>query len=247
MKNSARSKRGPKPLALVTGGASPLGSAISRALAQAGYDLVLHYGSSKARALELADELREGGAKVFLLQADLRKPASLARALARGPRDLSRTSLLVNNASFFGPTPAFNEKAWDAILHINLLSPYALSEALRPQLQNNKGSVVNITDIYGAHPLLKDHPAYCASKGGLITLTRFMASQWGPGVRVNGVSPGVISFPAHYGAAKKKKLAEKSALKRGGAPEDIARAVLYLAEQPFVTGQILNVDGGRFL
>lgn len=242
-----RLKAGFKPVALVTGGASSLGSVISRTLAKAGFDLILHYGKSLQPTLELQKRLRGEGFESLLIQADLGRPESLSNLARRAPRHFARLGLLVNNASLFEPTAVFNAKDWRRILSVNLLSPYAFGEAARPFLAKNQGNIVNITDIYGEHPLLRDHSAYCLSKGALITATKFMAAQWSPLVRVNAVSPGVISFPAHYGAGKKKKLIAKAALKRSGSPEDIAQAVLFLARNSFITGEVLKVDGGRFL
>ena len=238
-----------KPTALITGGASTLGRVISLSLAQAGYDLILHYGRSLAPTRELQAELKAFGCESTVFQANLGHPGTLAKVALKAPGYFERLKLLVHNASMFDKTSSefFDEKSWKRILNINLLSPYALSCALHPLLEKNGGSIVHIADIYGEHPVLKEHSAYCVSKGGLITLTKFLAGEWGPGIRVNAVSPGVISFPGNYSASKKKGLARKSALKRGGKPEDIAEAVLFLSQSTFITGQVLNVDGGRFL
>jgi pteridine reductase len=116
-----------------------------------------------------------------------------------------------------------------------------------PWLQKHRGVMVNITDIYGEMPILKDHAAYSASKAALIFLTRYLALALGDQVRVNAVSPGVITFPGHYTSAQQKKLIQKSALKRQGKPEEIAQAVWFLYSNQFVTGQVLRVDGGRFI
>jgi pteridine reductase len=243
------SKTGLKPTAFVTGAASTMGRAISLELAQGGYDLILHYGRSLEPTRKLQGDLRELGCESVVLQADLEHPGALSRVGMKAHRHFKRLKLLVHNASLFDETSSdfFDEKSWKKILNINLLAPTAISLALHPFLEKNKGNIVHITDIYGEHPALKNHSAYCVSKGGLITMTKFLAAEWGPGVRVNAVSPGVISFPKNYTALKKKKLTQKSALKKGGTPEDVARAVLFLSQNPFVTGQVLNVDGGRFL
>lgn len=240
---------GLKPTAFITGGASTLGRAISFALAGGGYDLILHYGRSLAPTRKLQEDLKPLGCESILVQADLGHPAALSKIASKTGRYFKRLKLLVHNASLFDKTSTdfFDEKSWKRILDVNLLSPYALSCALHPYLKSNKGNIVHITDIYGAHPVLKDHAAYCVSKGGLITVTKFLAGEWGPQVRVNAVSPGVISFPENYSAARKKQLAQKSALKRAGKPEDVAEAVLFLSQNSFLTGQVLNVDGGRFL
>jgi pteridine reductase len=238
------------PVALVTGGASALGGAISRGLAQKNYRVVLHYGTSVQKTKELEAELKGAGVKTLLVQADLRKPTAARAIVKKIIGVFGRLDLLVNNASLFKPTFDSGRvvlKGWPEIFNINLFSPYVLCREAYPWLKKVKGSVVNVTDIYGEHPVLKNHAAYCLSKGGLITLTKFLAAQWGPDVRVNAVSPGVISFPRNYTAQKKKKLSEKSLLKRGGVPNDIANTVLFLTQNNFVTGQILHVDGGRFI
>ncbi len=242
-------RTGLKPAAFVTGGASTLGRVISLSLARAGYDLILHYGRSLDPTRKLQAELKTLGCESTVFQADLGRPGTLAKAALKAPGYLKRLKLLVHNASIFDKTSSevFDEKDWKRILDINLLSPYALSCALRPFLKKNKGNIVHITDIYGEHPVLKEHSAYCVSKGGLITVTKFLAGEWGPEVRVNAVSPGVISFPKNYSASKKKQLAQKSALKRGGKPEDVAQTVLFFSQSTFITGQVMNVDGGRFL
>ncbi len=249
MKKISQKKRRLNPAAFVTGGASTLGRVISLSLAHAGYDLILHYGRSLDLTRKLQAELKSMGCESTAVQADLGRPGSLAKAVVKAPGYLKRLKLLVHNASIFDKTSSevFDEKDWKRILGINLLSPYALSCALHPFLKKNSGNIVHIADIYGEHPALKGHSAYCVSKGGLITLTKFLAGEWGPRIRVNAVSPGVISFPENYSASKKKHLAQKSALKRGGKPEDIAEAVLFLSQSAFITGQVLNVDGGRFL
>jgi pteridine reductase len=252
MKNSSQKKdlyARNRPTAFITGGASTLGRVISLSLARAGYDLILHYGRSLDPTRKLQMELKSMGCESAAFQADLGRPGTLAKAALKAPGYLKRLKLLVHNASTFEKTSSetFDEKNWKRILDINLLSPYALSCVLRPFLKKNGGNIVHITDIYGEHPVLKEHSAYCVSKGGLITVTKFLAGEWGPQIRVNAVSPGVISFPENYSAGKKKRLTRKSALKRGGKPEDVAQAVLFLSESAFITGHVVNVDGGRFL
>ncbi len=127
------------------------------------------------------------------------------------------------------------------------MSPFALAVAAKPPLKETHGSIVNITDIYGELPILKDHAAYSASKAALIFLTKFLAEEFAPEIRVNAVSPGVISFPEEYGAPEKKKLIQRTALKRQGTPEEIADAVWFLSSNRFITGQVLKMDGGRFV
>jgi pteridine reductase len=132
-------------------------------------------------------------------------------------------------------------------LNVNLLAPYFLTVLAEPWLRKTRGSVVHITDIYGESAFLPGYPAYAASKSALVFLTKYLASSMAPDVRVNAVSPGVISFPQAHSPAKRRKLLRKTALRRQGTPEDIAQAVYFLATQTFVTGQVLRVDGGRFI
>ena len=236
-------------VALVTGAASNLGSAISFKLARQGMRLALHYGKSSLKTIRLQKELASWGAETLLLKADLSKP-SQSETLVRGVlRRWGRLDLLVNNASRFVPTPLAegNWNQWGDLYRINALSPCALAVAAKPFLAKAGGSIVNITDIYGELPVLQSHPAYSASKAALLFMTKFLARELAPAVRVNAVSPGVISFPEKYSPSRRRKLIEKTALKRQGTPQDIAEAVWFLASNPFMTGQVLRVDGGRFI
>ena len=241
--------RGSKPVAMVTGGASFLGRAISLKLALEGYDLILHYQKSLDKTKKLADEARLLGAVVLLIKADLRKVDGLS-ALVQSPiRRFNRLDLLVNNASLFFPTPLSNNRLsqWRELFQVNLFSPYFLVKAVAPWLRKTRGCVVNLTDIYGENPILKNYSGYSASKAGLISVTKSLAGELGPLIRINAISPGAIFIPENYKDKQKKALIERSALKRQGTPEDIADAVHFLATQKFVTGQVLRVDGGRFL
>jgi pteridine reductase len=237
-----------RPVFLVTGASSPIGQAISRKIALNGGSVAIHYQSSRNRAKQLSKELNQLGAGTFLCSCDLNHPQKTDQLVQRVVRHWGRLDALVNNASLFQPTPLGKSTPgdWERIFRINTLSPYFLTVAAFPWLQRAKGVVIHITDVYGSHPTLRDHGAYCASKAALVALTRFMAREMGPEVRVNAVSPGAITFPASYSLARKKKILKGSALERMGSPEDIASAVLFMAKHPFLTGQVLNVDGGRF-
>ncbi len=237
-----------KPVFLVTGGSSPIGEAIVRRIVKAGGAVALHYQRSFSRARKLREDLQSHGASVFLCSADLNDPEQAGRLVRQVVRQWGRLDVLINNASLFIPTPPEKSRTstWERIFRINTLAPYFLSAAALPWLQAARGSVVHITDIYGSHPILKDYGAYCASKAALIALTRLMAREMGPEVRVNAVSPGAITFPHRYTHAQKKKILQRSILEKMGRPDDIAWAVLFAAQHPFLTGQVMDVDGGRF-
>ena len=235
------------PVALITGAASTLGAAISRKLAQKGFCLALHYGKSRGKVLRIQKELSSVGVESLLVQADLSRPTRVGPMLHRLVRQWGRLDLVVNNASLFKPTPIMKSdwKNWTKLLNINSLSPYALAVAARPWLKVTRGSIVNICDIYGELPVLKDYAAYSASKAALLFITKYLAVEFAPAIRVNAVSPGVISFPKGYGDRKRRKLIQRSSLKRQGTPAEIAEAVWFLASNQFITGQVLKVDGGR--
>jgi pteridine reductase len=241
-------------VALVTGAAQRIGAAIARELHAAGCNVLLHCRSSRAEADALAAELnamRRDSAAV--LQADLTQLPQVEQLAAAAIAHWSHIDLLVNNASGFFPTPVgtVNEPEWDSLFASNLKGPFFLSQALVPALRERRGAIVNIVDVYAELPLAQ-HAVYTMAKAGVAMMTRALAQELGPDVRVNGVAPGVILWPAEenpeLGGAKAEALLAQTALKRIGDPADIARAVRYLGlEAGYVTGQILAVDGGRTL
>jgi pteridine reductase len=237
-----------KPVALVTGAAGSLGRAICLKLAQNGYDLALHGRQTRSDLWALAHEVEFAGAKVALYAADLSHPATAASLIDRAVRNFGRLDLLVNSASEFFETPRGGRPGdWDVLFRTNAVTPYYLARSASIHLAKTGGSVVNLVDVYAEHPVLTDHPAYLASKAALLTLTKVLARELSPKVRVNGVSPGAITFPSSYTSAQRRKIAHKSLLKKAGTPEDVADAVSYLASASFVTGELLRVDGGRFV
>jgi pteridine reductase len=235
---------------LVTGSAKRVGAAIARRLHAAGATLALHYRSARTEADALAAELnglRPDSAAIF--QADLvdtgRLPALVEAVISR----LGRLDGLVNNASSFFPTPvgSIGEAAWDDLVGSNFKAPLFLSQAAAPYLRKSRGAIVNITDIHAERPL-KGYALYCAAKGALLTLTRALAIELGPEVRVNAVSPGAILWPSdgQFPDADRSAIVEHTLLKREGTPEDIASTVHFLlCGTSYMTGQVLNVDGGR--
>jgi len=238
-------------VALVTGAAARIGASIAAALHGRGCDLLLHCNSNRAGADSLAerlDDARPGSVEV--IQADLSGQASFDALADQIHAAFGRLDVLVNNASRFYATPVGSTLAWqwEDLLNSNLRGPWFLVQAVLPDLQASRGSVVNILDVHAERPM-RGHAVYCISKAGLAMMTKALASELGPAVRVNGVSPGAILWPEVEPAeAEKRSILGRTTLARLGEPADIASAVVYLAlDAPFVTGQILAVDGGRSL
>lgn len=238
-------------VALVTGGAKRVGAAICRRLHAAGANVLVHYRSSAAEARALESELgalRPGS--VRLVQADLLKSAAPGELVKEAVRTWGRLDALVNNASSFYPTPlgGITDKAWDDLIGTNLKAPLFLSQAAARELRRARGSIVNIVDIHAEFPM-KNHVVYTAAKGGLLALTRSLARELGPEVRVNGVAPGTILWPENdtwQDEVARQRIINQTALKRIGDPDDIAKAVEFLiCAAPYVTGQVIAVDGGR--
>jgi pteridine reductase len=236
---------------LVTGGARRVGAAISRRLHAAGANLIVHYRSSAAEARALRDELCDARAgSVTLLQADLLKAAHLAALVKDAVKAHGRLDALINNASSFYATTLgeITDSAWDDLVGTNLKAPLFLSQAAARELRKAHGAIVNIIDIHAEFPM-KNYVVYNVAKGGLLALTRSLARELGPEVRVNGVAPGTILWPdddAWKDEVARQRIMHQSALKRIGEPDDIAKAVEFLlTAAPYVTGQVLAVDGGR--
>jgi pteridine reductase len=236
---------------LVTGGAKRVGAAICRRLHAAGASLLVHYRSSaiEARALQVELQSRRGDS-VAVAQADLLKVASCAQLVKAALKQFERLDAVVNNASSFFPTAVgeITEQAWDDLVGTNLKAPLFLAQAAAVELRRNHGCIVNLIDIHADRPM-RNHAVYTAAKGGLAALTRALARDLGPEVRVNGIAPGTIVWPdddTWRDEVARQRIINQSALKRIGEPDDIARAVQFLiADAPYVTGQIIAVDGGR--
>ena len=235
---------------LVTGAARRLGSAIARELHATGANLMLHYRQASAAAAALASELNSvRPASAACLQADLLDVEALPRLVADTVTRFGRLDALVNNASSFFPTPlgTIDLASWDDLIGSNLKAPLFLTQAAAPHLIAAQGSVVNITDIHAERPLAA-YPLYCAAKAGLLGLTRALAIELAPRVRVNAVAPGPILWPDSgvFDNAARQDIVAHTLLQRAGCPQDIARAVCYLLnDADYITGQVINVDGGR--
>jgi pteridine reductase len=235
---------------LITGAARRVGAAIARRLHGAGANLMLHYHVSERDAQALQAELNASRAdSVALVQADLLNAPGLTEIVRNTLARFERIDALVNNASSFYPTPVgeITGEQWDDLMGTNLKAPLFLSQAAAPHLKKTGGVIVNIADIHAERPL-KSYLVYSVAKAGLAGLTRALARELGPEVRVNAVAPGPILWPedGSFDAVSRQRVISHTLLKRVGEPDDIARAVYYfIAEAPYVTGQVLAVDGGR--
>jgi pteridine reductase len=238
---------------LITGAAKRIGAELARTLHHHGYNIVIHFGQSVAEAAKLETELNVlRPLSACRIQADLNSLVDV-QVLAQQTLDRwHRLDVLINNASRFYPTPVESATAeiWDDLFHSNLRAPFFLSKILAPALKKQGGCIINLVDIYAERPL-EGYSIYNLTKAGLAMLTKTLAKELGPGVRVNGVAPGAVLWPAD--AAKledvaKQKILQRTALKTAGKPEDICNAVLFLIEKSsYITGQVINVDGGRSL
>jgi pteridine reductase len=235
-------------VALVTGGARRVGRAIVLELARSGCDVAVHYHRSHDDAETLATALADLGCQCELLSDDLADTAAPGRLVDRTVDRFERLDILVNNASVFDPQRIedFDVAAWERIMRVNLTAPAGLAAAAHRYLRaTGRGKIVNLCDIAAERPW-PSHIPYCASKAALVSLTRSLARALAPDVQVNGVSPGIAVFPDDYDEATRQKLIAKVPLGRSGTPDDIARTVRFLVDEAhYVTGQIINVDGGR--
>jgi pteridine reductase len=234
---------------LITGAARRVGAAISRTLHAAGANVALHYRRSVVEATALANALNDARPdSATLVQADLLDVTELHPLVESAVRSFGQLDVLVNNASSFYPTAIgeITEGDWDDLVGTNLKAPLFLSQAAAPALRLTHGLILNLADIHGLRPLRR-YTTYCVAKAGLIMLTKSLARELGPYVRVNAIAPGPVMWPEDgTDKALQKKIIDRTLLKRSGSPEDVARAALFFcAEAPFITGQVLAVDGGR--
>lgn len=237
------------PVALITGAAQRIGATIARHLHQRGLAIALHYHRSQAPAAALKEELEQARPdSVQLIQADLNESRQLARIIQQVEQWRGRLDLLVNNASSFYPTPLsqLTGEQWDDLMGTNLKAPFFLAIEAAPLLRASRGAIINLVDIHADRPL-KNHPVYSMAKAGNAMMVKSLARELGPEIRVNGVAPGAILWPEQaMSDPVKQEILARTALERTGTPADIAGAVCFLAlEAPYVTGQILAVDGGR--
>ncbi|HEY0892860.1 MAG TPA: pteridine reductase [Cellvibrio sp.] len=242
-------------VALVTGAAKRIGAEIVRQLHKENFNLVIHYHHSEKAAQELADELNEERENsAIFIAADLNNPEQVSRLAERAQQQWQRIDLLVNNASSFYPTPIgeTSDEDWNELINSNLKAPFFLAQALAKKLGEHHGCIINIADIYADKPL-KKHSVYSIAKAGNVMLTKTLAQELAPVVRVNGIAPGAILWPDdnhkkpedRLSDDNKEKMLAKIPLQQRGQAQDIARTILFLTQSPYITGQILTVDGGR--
>ncbi|TVR60958.1 MAG: SDR family oxidoreductase [Gemmatimonadales bacterium] len=235
-------------VALVTGGAVRIGRAISLGLAEAGYDVVVNYHSSQAEAASVSRQIREAGRHCIATRGDVSR-AGEVEALAQEVRtEFGRLDLLVNNASIF-PQKALldvEEAEWDRVMEVNLKGPFLMVKATADLLTAARGCVINLVDLSAFQPWV-DYPHHAVSKAGLLHLTRVMARAMAPRVRVNAIAPGSVLPPDDYDQEDNERSRSRAALGSLGSPEDVVRTVLFLDRSPFITGEVIVVDGGRLL
>jgi pteridine reductase len=236
---------------LITGGAKRVGAATARLLHASGASLMIHYRSSVDEARALQNELNAlRPDSVALIQADLLDIGGLPSLINKTVATFGGLDVLVNNASSFYPTPVgtITMKDWDNLMGSNLMAPLFLSQAAAPELRKRHGCIVNIADIHAERPM-KSYVVYSVAKAGVVGLTKSLARELGPTVRVNAIAPGPIMWPEddpNFDQVSRQRIVSHTILKTAGGPDDVARAVRFFAiDAPFVTGQILAVDGGR--
>ncbi|MDH5446266.1 MAG: pteridine reductase [Gammaproteobacteria bacterium] len=237
-------------VALITGAAHRIGAETARTLHAEGMRLVLHYRHSRKAAQALQKELNDARAdSVILVQADLLTTNGLPTIIQQCIDSFGQLDVLINNASTFYPTQigSVNEDQWEDLIGSNLKAPFFLSQAAAPYLAKQQGCIINIVDVHADRPL-KTYPVYSTAKAGLVMLTKAMAVELGPDIRVNAVAPGAILWPENIDEVTKQRIVNRTVLKRKGEPHDIANAILYLIKDAgYMSGQVLTVDGGRSL
>jgi len=238
-------------VALITGGARRVGAEIARVLHAHSMHLVIHYRSSKDDAHALQAELEKHRPKsVSLVKGDLLEVAQMPGIVKEAVAAFGRLDALINNASSFYPTPVgqATEEQWDDLIGTNLKAPFFIAQAAAPHLKQAHGCIVNIADIHGERPI-KQYPIYSAAKAGLVMLTKSLARELAPDVRVNAIAPGTILWPegeAELSADQQQAMLARIPLRRSGSPDDIARTALFLIRDAgYISGQVIAVCGGR--
>lgn len=235
---------------LITGAAQRVGAAIARHLHAAGMNTVIHYLNSRQSAEALAAELNQNRpGSAWAIGADLCDMTALPTLIDDTIACSGRLDVLINNASAFYPTPLgkLTESNWNELMDVNLKAPLFLAKHAIEELRARQGCIINLTDIYAERPL-NDYSIYSASKAGLVMLTKALAKELAPDIRVNAVSPGAVLWPEDMGSAAKQEILSHIPLGHRGDPDDVAKAVIFLIrDADYITGEVLTVDGGRTL
>ena len=236
---------------LITGAAKRIGKEMALSFFNKGWDIVIHYNSSKEEAEALADQMNsERNNSAMLVQANLDNTNEVEMLVEKILSKNGSIDALINNASTFYPTPigTFSEENWNALMGSNLKAPLFLIQSFHKELEKNKGFIINVTDI-NVDRALVNHSIYLAAKSGLQTLTKSLAKELAPNIRVNAIAPGAILEPPNtdWTAEQKNNIINAVPMKRMGTEKDIVDAAIYLSEAEYVTGQILNIDGGKSL
>jgi pteridine reductase len=235
-------------VALVTGGAVRVGRALSLGLAEAGFNVVVHYNTSEGAAREVERKITGLGRRTLLASGDVSASRDITRIAGQVEREFGRLDVLVNSASNFYATPVMDvtEDEWDRVMAVNLKAPFLLAQATGRLLAESRGCIVNILDL-SAVQAWTSHPHHAVSKAGLLHLTRVLAKAMAPHVRVNAVVPGTVLPPEGYDAEALERERRRTPLGTLGTPQDVVRTVLFLQASPFITGEMILVDGGRHL
>ena len=238
-------------IAIVTGGAKRIGASICRRLHKSNINLIIHYKTSEKEAISLQDELnKQRKNSASLIQADLLDPKSYSKIIKEAIKIYGQLNFLINNASTYYPTKInqIDQLNWDNLIGSNLKAPLFLCKEAAPFLKENNGSIINITDAHITKPK-ENYIIYSIAKAGLTTLTKSLAQELGPEIRVNAVAPGPVLWPENsneFNSSYRKKVISQTMLKKVGEPDDVAKAVEFLLlNSNFITSHILNVDGGR--
>ncbi|NOY67752.1 MAG: pteridine reductase [Gammaproteobacteria bacterium] len=236
---------------LITGAAHRVGACMAKTLHEQGANIILHYRNSKTAAKQLQNELNDMRSNTaFLVQGDLLNYNQIEKIIQQATEQTGQLDVLINNASSFYATEigTVTEQHWDDLIGANMKAPFFLSQAAFPYLASQNGCIINIVDIHADRPL-KTYPVYSTAKAGLVMITKALACELGPDVRVNAIAPGAILWPeGDMDEATKEKIISRTFLKRKGNPGDIAKTALFLInDATYMSGQILTVDGGRSL
>lgn len=235
-------------VALITGGAVRVGRAITMGLAESGWDVAVNYHTSEAEARGVCRRVEEMGRQCLVCGGDVSDAADVRRIADQVGEGFGRLDLLVNNAALFqaGPLMEVAEKEWDRVMAVNLKGPFLMVQATQALLEEAGGSVVNLLDLGAFQPWV-DYPHHAVSKAGLLHLTRVMARALAPRVRVNAIAPGAVLLPEDYDEEARERSRKRSVLGTLGSPDDVVRTVLFLERSPFITGEVVVVDGGALL